>query len=123
MPNITELDEFTADVPLLELDTPVRGYDGTDIGPANEQAQRLANRTNYLKRRMDNMSATQVRSVNGKSGTVTLTASDVGADPEGTADGLMTAHLNDADPHPQYLDDIDSQHSHLGGISRTTGSI
>lgn len=103
MPNITELNEFTADIPLLELDTPARGYDGVDIGPDNEQAQRLANRTKWLKQRVDNLLTAQVRSVNGKSGTVTLTVTDVGADPAGTADSLLTAHVNDADPHLQYF--------------------
>ncbi|NCF03824.1 discoidin domain-containing protein [Kosakonia sp. MH5] len=105
MPSITELNEFTADIPLLELDTPARGYDGVDIGPDNEQAQRLANRTKWLKQRVDNLLTAQVRSVNGKSGTVTLTVSDVGADPAGTADSLLTAHVNDADPHPQYFNE------------------
>jgi len=105
MPSITELNEFTADIPLLELDTPARGYDGVDIGPDNEQAQRLANRTKWLKQRVDNLLTAQVRSVNGKSGTVTLTVSDVGADPAGTADSLLTAHENDADPHPQYFNE------------------
>lgn len=105
MPSITELNEFTADIPLLELDTPARGYDGVDIGPDNEQAQRLANRTKWLKQRVDNLLTAQVRSVNGKSGTVTLTVSDVGADPAGTADSLLTAHENDSDPHPQYFNE------------------
>lgn len=32
-----------------------------------------------------------------------LTAGDVGADPIGTASGIMTAHEADTNPHPQYL--------------------
>lgn len=106
MPSITELNEFTTDIPLLELDTPARGYDGVDIGPDNEQAQRLANRTKWLKQRVDNLLTAQVRSVNGKSGAVTLTVTDIGADPAGTADSLLTAHVNDADPHLQYFNEV-----------------
>lgn len=50
MPYITEKSEFEGDdVPLLDTTTPVMGYDGTSIGPANAQAQVLANRTMWLK--------------------------------------------------------------------------
>ena len=45
MANLTETSEFTADVLRLDTDTPVKGFDGTDLGPANAQAQALANRT------------------------------------------------------------------------------
>ncbi|MEC5343648.1 discoidin domain-containing protein [Brenneria populi] len=102
MANLTETAEFTADVPRLDVDTPVKGWDGAELGPANEQAQALANRTAWLRQRIQG----QVTSVNGKTGSVTLTAGDVSADNEGTADGLMTAHLNDADPHTQYFDEL-----------------
>ena len=40
-----------------------------------------------------------VDSVNGRTGTVVLGASDVGAEPAGS----MVAHMGAADPHPQYL--------------------
>ena len=40
-----------------------------------------------------------VSSVNGKTGAVVLTASDVDADPEGTASNEVSAHTNASDPH------------------------
>ena len=43
-----------------------------------------------------------VDSVNGYTGVVVLTASDVGADASGTAAATMGAHESDVDPHPQY---------------------
>ncbi|MGP3594300.1 discoidin domain-containing protein [Vagococcus sp. WN89Y] len=105
MAKLTETAEFTADVLRLDTDTPVRGFDGTDLGPSNEQAQTLANRTQWLKQKVDNLSTTQVRSVNGKTGSVTLTAKDISAEPVGMADSLLTGHLNDSDPHAQYFDE------------------
>ncbi|MCU1787769.1 hypothetical protein CUU54_02710 [Pectobacterium polaris] len=50
LPPINELDEFTAKIPELQIDTAVLA--GTN-GPANFQAQALANRTKYLKRATD----------------------------------------------------------------------
>lgn len=44
-----------------------------------------------------------VESVNGKTGVVVLNASDVKADPTGTAGTAVTFHEAKADPHPQYL--------------------
>lgn len=43
-----------------------------------------------------------VHAIAGKTGNVTLTASDVGADPAGTASGALAAHEVASDPHPQY---------------------
>ena len=43
-----------------------------------------------------------VDTVNGQTGTVVLSAVDVGADPAGAATGAVTAHEAAADPHPQY---------------------
>lgn len=57
MKYIEENNVFTEEIMLLELDTPVKGYDGTDIGPANEQAQALANRTLWLKNKLDDLSS------------------------------------------------------------------
>ncbi|MEQ9937788.1 hypothetical protein ABRQ07_09210 [Pectobacterium polonicum] len=53
LPPINELDEFTAKIPELQIDTDVLA--GPD-GPANFQAQALANRTKYLKRVLDAVS-------------------------------------------------------------------
>lgn len=44
-----------------------------------------------------------VSSVNGETGTVSLSASDVGADPSGTATSAISAHEAASDPHPGYL--------------------
>ena len=46
--------------------------------------------------------AAPVQSVAGKTGTVTLTPADVGADAAGTAAAAVTAHEAAADPHTQY---------------------
>ncbi|HEY1191906.1 MAG TPA: hypothetical protein VGE74_30020 [Gemmata sp.] len=43
-----------------------------------------------------------VDSVNGYTGAVTLSASDVGADPSGTAASAVSAHVAAPDPHTQY---------------------
>lgn len=43
-----------------------------------------------------------VTSVNSQVGDVSLDASDVGADAEGTALGLIALHTEATDPHPQY---------------------
>ena len=53
LPPINELDEFTAKIPELQIDTDVLAGTG---GPANFQAQALANRTKYLKRILDAVS-------------------------------------------------------------------
>ena len=50
LPPINEIDEFTAGIPELQTDTDVLAGTG---GPANFQAQALANRTKYLKRVLD----------------------------------------------------------------------
>lgn len=44
-----------------------------------------------------------VTSVNGDVGDVVLTATDVGADPTGTAAAAVSAHTAAVDPHPGYL--------------------
>lgn len=48
-------------------------------------------------------SSAPVESVNGHTGTVVLTASDVGADASGAASDAIAAHDAASDPHPQYL--------------------
>lgn len=49
-----------------------------------------------------------VKSVNGKYGAVILDAGDVGADPAGTADAAVAAHIAAADPHPQYTTEAEA---------------
>jgi len=44
-----------------------------------------------------------VDSVNGQTGVVVLTATDVGADTAGTAAAAVGTHVAASDPHPQYL--------------------
>ncbi len=105
LPDITENAEFSPAVKLLTTETPVLGYDGDNINPANWQAQALANRTQWLRDRLLNLSTRLVLSVNGKTGNVVVTNNDVGADATGTADALMTAHLTALDPHLQYFDE------------------
>lgn len=105
LPDITENSEFSPAVKLLTTETPVLGYDGADINPANWQAQALANRTQWLRDKLLSLSTRLVLSVNGKTGNVVVTYTDIGADAAGTADALMTAHLTALDPHSQYLDE------------------
>ncbi|MEQ9830313.1 discoidin domain-containing protein [Pectobacterium aroidearum] len=105
LPDMQEAAEFTPVVKLLTIETPVLGYDGTNINPANWQAKALADRTQWLRDRLLNLSTRLVLSVNGKTGNVVVTYNDVGADAAGTADALMTAHLTALDPHSQYFDE------------------
>ncbi|WP_103164512.1 discoidin domain-containing protein [Pectobacterium odoriferum] len=105
LPDMPETAEFTPAVKLLTTETPVLGYDGTNINPANWQAKALADRTQWLRDRLLNLSTRLVLSVNGKTGNVVVTYNDVGADAAGTADALMTAHLTALDPHSQYFDE------------------
>lgn len=64
--------------------TPVIGGDGTVVsGHANVQAQKLANRTKYLKQKVDGWPEK--------------------VDAAGTALGLITAHNNNPNAHPQLL--------------------
>ncbi|MCA6955145.1 hypothetical protein LF933_21705, partial [Pectobacterium polaris] len=53
LPPINELDEYTSHIPELQIDTDVLAGTG---GPANFQAQALANRTKHLKRVLDAVS-------------------------------------------------------------------
>lgn len=103
MAKLNELAEFIDSVLRLDTDTPVRGYNGIDIGPSNEQAQVLANRTRWLKERLEEILQKYVTSVNGFDGEVKLTFVDVGADKEGTATQAVKDHEDKIDPHPQYL--------------------
>lgn len=89
MGTLVEVAEFVDSILRLDIDTPIRGYDGTDIGPANEQAQVLANRTLYLKENLialkkvltELQDREYVASVNEKIGKITLTYSDIDAAP------------------------------------------
>ncbi|MEQ9770870.1 discoidin domain-containing protein [Pectobacterium jejuense] len=105
LPDMPEAAEFTPVVKLLTTETPVLGYDGTNINPANWQAKALADRTQWLRDRLLNLSTRLVMSVNGKTGNVVVTYADAGADAAGTADALMTTHLTALDPHSQYFDE------------------
>ncbi|PWD68402.1 discoidin domain-containing protein [Pectobacterium versatile] len=105
LPDMQEAAEFTPVVKLLTTETPVLGYDGDNINPANWQAKALADRTQWLRDRLLNLSTRLVMSVNGKTGNVVVTYNDVGADAAGTADALMTAHVTALDPHTQYFDE------------------
>lgn len=87
MSKLIEVSEFNESVLRIDADTLVKGYDGNELGPANEQAQVLANRTKYLKEKLEEV-LTQlgelggkeyVASINEKSGIVTISYSDIGA--------------------------------------------
>lgn len=50
----------------------------------------------------DASAAAPVQSINGETGVVVLGASDVGADPAGTASGAVASHEAASNPHPGY---------------------
>lgn len=52
--------------------------------------------------------AVPVKSVNGKTGAVSLTASDVGADPAGTGASAVGAHNQDDEAHPDIRAEIET---------------
>lgn len=83
MSTLIEVAEFISSVLRLDLDTPVRGFDGKTIGPSNEQAQTLANRTLWLKE--------NIARIDG--------LIEALKDP----DQVMKKHLFEKDPHEQYL--------------------
>ncbi|MCA5919238.1 hypothetical protein LES60_06880 [Pectobacterium brasiliense] len=89
LPPINELDEFTSHIPELQIDTDVLA--GTD-GPANFQAQALANRTKYLKRILDAVSL----ELNGINQAV-ATAQQVADTAKQGADASMKKSANGAD--------------------------
>ncbi|MEL7631687.1 discoidin domain-containing protein [Pectobacterium aroidearum] len=123
LPDMTESAEFTPAVKLLTTETPVLGYDGNDINPANWQAKALADRTQWLRDRLLNLSTRLVLSVNGQTGNVVVTYNDVGADAAGTADAFMTAHLTALDPHSQYFDEVrgDARYVHRSLANQSNG--
>lgn len=82
-------------VPLIEVGDPVKG--GVD-GVANKQAIALASRTKFLK--------TENEKTNTRIGD--LNAADIGADKEGTAAAKLQGHVQDPDPHVQYLTRADA---------------
>lgn len=105
MAKLTEIAEFINEVLRLEKNTPVKGYDPEteELGPSNQQAQVLANRTLWLKEHIESILEKYVISVNDKSGKVLLDYNDVGAEKKGLAATLLSDHVAEDDPHPQYL--------------------
>lgn len=87
MSKLIEVSEFSESVLRIDVNTLVKGFDGNELGPANEQAQALANRTLYLKEKLEEV-VTQlstlgkeeyVASINEQSGVVTISYIDIGA--------------------------------------------
>lgn len=73
-----------------------------------------------------------VISVNGQTGIVVLSASDVGADTSGAASSAMSTHTTEEDPHPQYATHaaaaaaapVQSVNGQSGNVTvNTTGSL
>lgn len=87
MAALEEIAEFVEEILRLDLDTPIRGFDGKELGESNQQAQALANRTQWLKekfealgKKLENITETKfVASINEKTGEVILTYEDLGA--------------------------------------------
>lgn len=112
MTDIIEKNEYAATVPLIEVGDKV---EGGASGKSNAQAIVLAGRTKYLKAEQDKLKL----KVGG------LTANDVGADGKGTASALMQAHVQDTDPHPQYLSKADAlqQYVELANFNTPDGYL
>lgn len=66
--------------------------------------------------------AAPVQSVAGKTGAVTLTPADAGADPAGTAATAVAAHVAAADPHTQYTTAARVRDVVLTGLSTATNA-
>lgn len=66
--------------------------------------------------------AAPVQSVAGKTGAVTLTPADAGADPAGAASSAVSAHVNTADPHAQYTTAARVREVVLTGLSTATNA-
>lgn len=66
--------------------------------------------------------AAPVQSVAGKTGAVTLTPADAGADPAGTASAAVAAHVAAADPHSQYTTAARVRDVVLTGLSTATNA-
>lgn len=109
MAKLTEVAVFVDEVLRLDKGTPVMGYDpDTDeIGDSNKQAQALANRTAWLKEKIEKILLEYAISVNNKTGRITLDFEDVGGERKGLAVELMGTHETAADPHSQYLQKTD----------------
>ncbi len=60
---------------------------------------------------------TVVTSVNGKTGAVTLSPADIGAEEAGAATTAMAVHVAASDPHPQYLTAAEGTAAYLGKAS------
>lgn len=118
MAKLTEIAEFIDSVLRLDKGTPVRGYDpDTDVlGESNEQAQVLANRTKWLKEKLEAILLEYVVSINGKSGVLTLDYADVGADKAGTAGQKVADHEAESDPHPDYFNESRGDYRYLKQI-------
>ena len=103
--------EFT-NVPLIEVGDKVEG--GLN-GAANKQALALVNRTEFLNNKQKQ---TEQKVDN-------LGPDDVGADPQGTASGLLASHSDDVDAHPQYLKstEADSKFVTLTGANLPNGYL
>jgi len=78
MPNITEIAQWEAAIREIATTDPVVGG---ATGPANVQAQQLANRTVYLKNQIAQLLASG----------------------GGTSSAALSAHIAATDPHPQYV--------------------
>lgn len=61
--------------------------------------------------------AAPVQSVNGETGAVVLSATDVGADAAGTAAAAVAAHEAALDPHPQYLTQTEGDARYERGLT------
>lgn len=122
MSTLIETFVWEAGIYQIETSDPVIG--GPD-GISNLQAKQLANRTSYLKQRIDDHEA----AADPHPQYLTPAEGNVAYEPKNAASTAMTAHTSQADPHPVYLNQTRgdarysrSDHGHAG-VYEPSGAV
>ena len=129
-PQYTTADEAAAAAPVQSVngETGTVTLDAADVGadPAGAATTQVALHEAKIDPHpqyttsAEAAAAAPVQSVNGETGTVILDASDVGADPSGTASAAVSAHEAASDPHPGYQ--LESEKGAANGYASLDGS-
>lgn len=122
MSTLIETFVWEAGIYQIETSDPVIG--GPD-GISNLQAKQLANRTSYLKQRIDDHEA----AADPHPQYLTPAEGNVAYEPKNAASTAMTAHTGEADPHTAYLNQARgdarysrSDHGHAG-VYEPSGAV
>lgn len=111
MTNIVDTGTFD-DVPLIEKTDKVEGGLG---GDSNKQGVALANRTQFLRAKLTELSE----------GIGSLNPADIGAEPKGVANSLLTLHVQDPNAHPTYLskEEAITKYLAIAGSNLANGAV